>query len=209
MLSRAEMAHILRVLRERGTWIISDEVYARVVFEGRAAPSFLEVAEPEDRLIVVNSFSKSWAMTGWRLGWLTLPPSLTPLVEKIAEFSVACAPPFAQRAAVTALRDGEDFIAQTAQKYRTARALVQARLGAHPQILCPEPDSAFYAFFKVNGVSESVAYARALITEAGVGLAPGEAFLMQEPGWFRLCFAQGQAQLSEALDRLTAHIGAR
>lgn len=206
MLNRTEIAHIMAVLRERGTWLISDEVYARIVFEGTAAPSFLEVAEPEDRLIVVNSFSKSWAMTGWRLGWLTLPPSLTPIVEKIAEFSIASAPPFAQRAGVTALQEGEAFIAQTAENYRAARAMVLQRLGEHPRVHCPDIDSTFYAFFKIDGVEDSVAFARQLITEAKIGLAPGDAFHMQDPGWFRLCFAQSPAQLSEALDRLIAYI---
>lgn len=121
MLTKDEIARIMEVLRERGTWLISDEVYARTVYSGKAAPSFLEVSEPEDRLIVVNSFSKTWAMTGWRLGWLTLPPSLTPVVEKIAEFSIASAPPFSQRAAVVALEQGEEFVAQMAKNYQHAR----------------------------------------------------------------------------------------
>lgn len=202
MLEQNEMDYILKVLRARGTWLISDEVYARIVFDRPVAPSFLDVAEPEDRLIVVNSFSKSWAMTGWRLGWLTLPPSLTPLIEKIAEFSVACAPPFAQRAAVAALRDGEPFIAQTAKKYSQALTMVQQRLGSHSRVTFPRPESAFYAFFHVGGIEETVPSARTLIAEAQVGLAPGEAFLIKEPGWFRLCFAQSHVQLEKALDRI-------
>ncbi|WP_420548025.1 pyridoxal phosphate-dependent aminotransferase [Curvivirga sp.] len=206
MLEREKMDHILKTLRERGTWIISDEVYSRVVFDRKVAPSFLDVAEPEDRLIVVNSFSKSWAMTGWRLGWLTLPASLTPLVEKIAEFSVACAPPFSQRAGVIALKEGEEFISQTAEKYRQARDIIQSRLADHPNVICPTPDSAFYAFFKVQGVEDSIEFARKLIKDAKVGLAPGDAFLMHEPGWFRLCFAQTPEQLNEAIDRLLPHL---
>ncbi|MEM9630882.1 MAG: pyridoxal phosphate-dependent aminotransferase [Pseudomonadota bacterium] len=202
MLEPDEMHHIMQVLRQRGTWLISDEVYARIVFDRIVAPSFLDVSEPEDRLIVVNSFSKSWAMTGWRLGWLTLPPSLTPVIEKIAEFSVACAPPFAQRAAVTALAEGEPFIAETIAKYRLALDMIEENFACHPQVTFPVPNSAFYAFFKLNGVEDSVSLARDLIANAKVGLAPGEAFLMKEPGWFRLCFAQTPSQLGEALERL-------
>ena len=203
MLTKDEIARIMEVLRERGTWLISDEVYARTVYSGKAAPSFLEVSEPEDRLIVVNSFSKTWAMTGWRLGWLTLPPSLTPVVEKIAEFSIASAPPFSQRAAVVALEQGEEFVAQMAKNYQHARDLVCNGLLAHEGVTCPVPESAFYAYFKVDGVTDSIAYARMLIEEAKVGLAPGDAFLVGEPGWFRLCFAQTDEQLNEALERLS------
>jgi aspartate/methionine/tyrosine aminotransferase len=203
MMPLEDMRKIMSVLRERGTWLISDEVYARTVYDDKVAPSFLDVSEPEDRLIVINSFSKSWAMTGWRLGWLTLPPSITPIVEKIAEFSVACAPPFAQRAGVVALQDGEDFIRQTAQSYKTARDQVCSALLSHELVSCPVPDSAFYAFFKIDGVDDSIAFARALIDRAKVGLAPGDAFLVGEPGWFRLCFAQTEQQLSDALRRLS------
>jgi aspartate/methionine/tyrosine aminotransferase len=202
MPERDEMDHILKVLRARGTWLISDEVYAGIVFDRPVAPSFLDVAEPEDRLIVVNSFSKSWAMTGWRLGWLTWPPLLTPLIEKIAEFSVACAPPFAQQAAVTALQEGEPFIAETTKQYSQALAVVQQRLGSHPRVTFPPPQSAFYAFFHVSGIEETLPAAQSLITEAQVGLAPGEAFLTKEPGWFRLCFAQSQVQFEQALERI-------
>lgn len=204
MLSDDEIAHIMDVLRKRGTWIISDEVYARIVYDCAVAPSFLTHSEPEDRLIVVNSFSKSWAMTGWRLGWLTLPPSLTPTVEKIVEFSIACAPPFTQRAGVRALVEGEDFLHETLQKYQQALELIQSRWAENPRIILPQPDSAFYAFFKIQGVTDTIETAKRLIDEAKLGLAPGEAFLMCEPGWFRLCFAQTQDQLSEALDRLDA-----
>ncbi|SDQ16424.1 pyridoxal phosphate-dependent aminotransferase [Pseudovibrio sp. Tun.PSC04-5.I4] len=203
MLTREEIARIMEVLRERGTWLISDEVYARTVYDGSAAPSFLEVSEPEDRLIVVNSFSKTWAMTGWRLGWLTLPPSLTPIIEKIAEFSIASAPPFSQRAGVVALEQGEGFVRQMAEGYRHARDLICGGLLAHKGITCPIPESAFYAFFKVEGVTDSIGFARMLIEQAGVGLAPGDAFRVGEPGWFRLCFAQTDEQLNAALDRLS------
>ncbi|WP_068319142.1 pyridoxal phosphate-dependent aminotransferase [Polycladidibacter hongkongensis] len=202
MLERSEMERIMKVFRQRGTWLISDEVYARTVYDRKVSPSFLDVCEPEDRLIVINSFSKAWAMTGWRLGWLTLPPSLTPVVEKIEEFSVACAPVFAQRAGAVAIREGEDFIAQTNRNYQTARDLVCEAFNPLPNVLNPLPQSAFYAFFKVEGVTDTVSYARELIDTVKVGLSPGEAFMMSEPGWFRLCFAQTPDTLSDALGRL-------
>ncbi len=202
-LNHSQMTRIMQVLRARGTWLISDEVYARIVFDGQAAPSFLEVSETEDRLIVVNSFSKSWAMTGWRLGWLTLPPSMTSIIEKITEFSIACAPPFSQRAGLIALKEGDKFITESNVKYRQMRDLVCAKLNALPNVICPVPEAAFYAFFKVEGVSDSITTARNLIDTEQVGLAPGDAFLLREPGWFRLCFAQSPEQLNEALNRIS------
>jgi len=202
VLQLEQMRRILEVLRQRGCWLIADEVYARTHYDQRAAPSFLEVAEAEDRLVVVNSFSKSWAMTGWRLGWLTLPESLVPTVEKLAEFSVACAPAFSQRAALAAIQQGEAFISQTCQQYQQARDLVVSQLLRYPKVTCPEPESAFYAFFHIAGVEDGVGFARGLIEHAGVGLAPGEAFLMEQSGWFRLCFAHTPERLKEALERL-------
>lgn len=202
MLELDQMRYLMTELRRRGTWLISDEVYARTVYDREVAPSFLQVAEPDDRLIVVNSFSKTWAMTGWRLGWLTLPEYLVPVVEKIAEFSVACAPPFAQRAGVAAIEQGEPFVEAMREEYLRARNQVVTALNEFPRVVCPAPASAFYAFFRIEGVTDSVAFARALVERARVGLAPGDAFLVGENGWFRLCFAQTEAQLSEALRRL-------
>jgi len=206
MLTQAEIDKISATLRERGTWIIADEVYSRTVYEEKVAPSFIKASLPEDKLIVVNSFSKTWAMTGWRLGWLTLPSSLAPIVEKLMEFSVACAPAFTQRGGVVALREGETFIKQTNEMYRDARDLVCETLHESHNITCPIPHSSFYAFFRINTVDDSVEYTRMLIEKAKIGLAPGDAFLMPEPGWFRLCFAQTQDILEEALDRLKPYL---
>ncbi len=207
MMSGPEQQRVLEALREGGTWLIADEVYARLCFTGRAAPSFLEVAEPEDRLIVINSFSKAWAMTGWRLGWLTLPPSLAPVVEKIAEFSVSCAPPFAQRAGVAALERGEPFVEDQVAGLRSALDLTAARLAGSDRIEFHRPDATFYAFFRIDGVRDCVAFARRLIDEANVGLAPGLAFDPNAEDWFRLCFAKSEPLLAEALERLMAFVG--
>lgn len=206
MMTKDEQRYVLDALRAHGTWIIADEVYSRTTFDNQPAPSFLEVSEPEDRLIVVNSFSKSWAMTGWRLGWLTLPKSLMPIVEKITEFSIACAPDFTQRAALAAIENGEDFIAQSCEKYKAAKQVVETRLAQYDGLECPQIDATFYAFFRLPSINDSVAYAQTLIEEAKVGLAPGEAFYAPSNGWFRLCFAQTPDILNEALDRLDPYL---
>ncbi|MEH6442407.1 MAG: pyridoxal phosphate-dependent aminotransferase [Oceanospirillaceae bacterium] len=205
-MSHAQQRQVLDELRKRGIWLIADEVYSRTTFDNSVAPSFLEVAEPEDKLIVVNSFSKSWAMTGWRLGWLTLPESLVATVEKIMEFSIACAPPFTQRAAVAALEQGEDFVRQSSENYRLAKEKVELTLARYPSVECPQIDATFYAFFRLPDVIDAVAFAQLLIDEAKVGLAPGEAFCAPSNGWFRLCFAQTPSVLDQALARLDHYL---
>ena len=205
-MTTVQQRYLLDELRKRGIWLIADEVYSRTTFDNSIAPSFLEVSQPEDKLIVVNSFSKSWAMTGWRLGWLTLPPSLVPIIEKIMEFSVACAPPFVQRAAVVAIEQGEDFIQQSSENYRLAKEKVSQTLARYSAVECPEIEATFYAFFRIPSVKDAIAFSQLLIDEAKVGLAPGEAFGAPSNGWFRLCFAQTPEVLDQALARLDHYL---
>ncbi|MCC3862427.1 pyridoxal phosphate-dependent aminotransferase [Pseudemcibacter aquimaris] len=205
-LSREEQQTILQEFRKTGTWLISDEVYNRIYYNGLAAPSFLEIAEPEDRVIAVNSFSKTWAMTGWRIGWLTLPPSLIPTVEKLMEYSVACAPVFIQRAAKVALEQGEDFIKTSKNRYNAGLDVVEDRLSRHQNISFKRPEAAFYAYFQIDGVKNNMEMARYIIDETGVGLAPGVAFDPSAKDWFRLCFAQSEERLHQAFDRLDPFI---
>jgi aspartate/methionine/tyrosine aminotransferase len=206
MLSRAEQEILLAHCRRHGIWILADDVYERVVFEGRASPSFLDIAAPEDRVIEINSFSKSWAMTGWRLGWITAPAPLMTALGKINEFNVSCSPPFVQLAGIVALQQGEAFIAGTMARYREMRDLAASRLGAIPGVSVPVPGGAMYSFFAVEGCTDSVALARALLHEARVGLAPGRAFGAAGEGCLRLCFAVGRERLEEACARIAAYL---
>ena len=202
VMSRAEMQEVLDFCRARGIWLLSDEVYARMYFKGRAAPSFLEIAEPDDKLVVVNSFSKSWCMTGWRLGWLTAPPSLMPTLEKMIEFHYSCPAHFSQVAAVTAVREGEDFVTETVARYKQARDLTIDRLQAMPKVRVHRPDGAFYAFFAVDGMTDSLNTCKEILHQTHVGLAPGAAFGPRGEGFIRLCFASTLDRLDDAMDRL-------
>ena len=202
MASEDEIRAILEYARARGIWVIADEVYARIVYDREAAPSFLPLMADQDRLIVVNSFSKSWCMTGWRLGWLTAPPGLGSTFEKLMEFNTSCAPRFVQQAGLAALEQGEDFIRTINERYGRSRELLLERLQPLSRVTLPTPEAAFYGFFKVAGVEDGVAFARRLVAEAGVGLAPGEAFGEQSAGWLRLCYATSPERLDQALDRL-------
>jgi aspartate aminotransferase len=203
VMPREHGAALLAFARRRGLWLISDEVYERLVYDGSAAsPSLLDLADPEDRLIVINSFSKSWAMTGWRLGWLTTPTALNPILEKLIEFNTSGSPTFLQHAAVTALREGEPFVADMVERCRAGRDLVFQGLARFPRVRARPPAGAFYAFFAVEGVTDSTAFAKELLLRHKVGLAPGIAFGDSGEGRLRLCYASAPERLSEALDRL-------
>lgn len=197
-----EQRAVLEFCRARGLWVIADEVYARIVHDRPLAPSFLEVADADDPVIVVNSFSKSWAMTGWRLGWIDAPPALGPALEKLMEFNIASPATHCQHAGVTAIRDGEPFVADMVARYRAARDVVQQRLGAMRRVRLAPMQGAFYAFFAVDGVADSRAFARRALRETRVGLAPGMAFGAGGEGHMRLCYAKSPELLGEALDRL-------
>ena len=202
MISAAQIAALLDFARHRGLWLIADEVYSRIVYGNRPAPSFLDHALPEDRLIVVNSFSKNWAMTGWRLGWMVVPPDLLPVMEKLVEFNTSGSPTFLQHAAIAAIREGEPFIAGFVARCRAARDVAIDALEACPRVEVARPEGAFYAFFRVEGIADSLAFAKEALARTKVGLAPGSAFGPIGEGYLRLCFARDPRQVAEAVDRL-------
>lgn len=203
VLSPGEIAALLDFARRRGLWLIADEVYSRIVYGNqRAAPSFLDQGEADDRLIVVNSFSKSWAMTGWRLGWLTVPAALVPTMEKLIEFNTSGSPTFLQHAGIVAIRDGEKFIAHLVARCRAARDVAIAALRDCRRVAAAQPDGAFYAFVRVDGMTDSVAFAKNALRTAKVGVAPGSAFGPMGEGYLRLCFARDPQQVGEAVERL-------
>ena len=202
MASEAEIAAIMNEARRRGIWIMADEVYNRMVYGRNAAPSFLEVAEPDDKVLVVNSFSKTWAMTGWRLGWLTMPEFFNAYMDKIGEINTSSTSMFIQYAGVAAVRDGEPFLAQQLATMRTNRDLVMRRLSQLPRVKIDRPEAAFYAWFGLEGEPDSEKLARRLVDEANVGTAPGAAFGNGGEGWIRLCFACSTPLLEKALDQM-------
>jgi aspartate aminotransferase len=202
VISADEIGALLAFARRRGLWLIADEVYGRIVYGNRAAPSFLDQAEPEDRLIVVNSFSKSWAMTGWRLGWLVVPPELLPIMEKLVEFNTSGSPTFLQHAGIVAIREGEPFIARFVARCRAARDVAIDALQACRRVEVARPEGAFYAFPRVDGVTDSVSFAKEVLARTKVGLAPGSAFGPMSEGYLRMCFARDPQTIAEAVDRL-------
>jgi aspartate/methionine/tyrosine aminotransferase len=208
-LSRAEQADILAHCRQTGTWVLADEVYERLYYEADTAngcaPSFLDVAEQDDRLVVVHSFSKSFLMTGWRLGWLVMPPAMTQHMGKLIEFNTSCASVFTQRAGVVALRHTADITPRVVAHLKACRDTLVPLLQAVPGVQLAPAKGGMYAFFRLEGHPDSLATAKRLVTEAGLGLAPGEAFAPEAAGWLRWCFASKDlSRLGQGVDRLKA-----
>jgi len=202
-ISRAEQEAILGHCRRLGIWIFADDAYERLYYEGGGiAPSFLDICGPEDRVISANTFSKTWLMPGWRLGWLVVPPGLSADLGKLVEYNTSCAPVFVQRAGVAALKEGEPVIAHTLARFRRARDYLVRELNAIDRIEAASPDGTMYAFFRVHGVTDSLAFCKQLVRDAGLGLAPGSAFGPDGEGFVRWCFASSEDRLASGVERL-------
>ncbi|MDD0812650.1 pyridoxal phosphate-dependent aminotransferase [Curvibacter sp. RS43] len=206
-----EQQALLAHCRRTGTWILADEVYERLYYGDspkQCAPSFLDLAEPEDRLVVVHSFSKSFLMTGWRLGWLVMPPSMLDAMGKLIEFNTSCASVFTQRAGLAALQQVGDITPRVVSHLKACRDRLVPQLQALPGVQVAAAPGGMYAFFKLEGYDDSLAVAKRLVREAGLGLAPGSAFAPQADGWLRWCFAsQDLARLDEGVARLKRWLG--
>ncbi len=217
-LSRSEQQAILQHCRRAGTWILADEVYERLYFESSpngCAPSFLDIALPDDRLVVAQSFSKSFLMTGWRLGWLVMPPAMTLHMGKLIEFNTSCAPVFIQRAGLAAIQGAAQITPQVLSHLKACRDTLIPLLQAVPGVQVAAPKGGMYAFFRLQDQArfgDSLATAKRLVVEAGLGLAPGNAFMVnpqpEAQGWLRWCFASRDlARLGQGVDRLERWLG--
>lgn len=204
-----EQRALLDHCRRTGTWIVADEVYERLWYDaGTSAPSFLDLAEADDRLIVVHSFSKSFLMTGWRLGWMVLPRDQMDAIGKLIEFNTSCAPVFVQRAGLAALAGADATVPPLVARMRACRDRVIDGLQALPGVRVARPHGGMYAFFRVEGRDDSLAFAKALVADHGLGLAPGVAFGAEAEGWLRWCFAsRDPARLDQGLHRLRIALG--
>lgn len=208
VMSRAQQQAVLDHCRRHGIWIIADEVYERLYYgrEGGITPSFLDIASRDERVIAVNSFSKAWLMTGWRLGWMVLPASLLDDLGKLVEYNTSCAPSFVQEAGVVAVRDGEAFTQDLVQRLRTARDHLVAALSALPGVEAHAPDGAMYVFFRLAGAADSLSLCKQLVRDARLGLAPGSAFGNEGEGFVRWCYACDVVRLDEGVRRLRAFL---
>ncbi len=200
--TRDELRTVLDIARRRGVWLIADEVYSRLIYDNTpAAPSLLDVADPEDRLIVCNSFSKTWIMTGWRLGWLVAPEGARDAITEIVEVTHLGVAPFIQQAGLAAIRD-----TTSVERFRAlcaiGRALTGEALSGLNGVHYIVPEGAFYGFVGIEGNTDSLALSKRLVVDHGVAVAPGIAFGADGEGYLRICFAQSAERLQRALGRL-------
>ena len=201
-----DQRRLLEFCRERNILLIADEVYHRTVFDEPVAPSFLNIAEPEDPVIVVSGFSKAYAMTGWRIGWVVAPASIGEQWAAMSECFNTGATSFAQFGAIEALDHGDEFVQTLVEQYAGGRDIVMEMLGDHPRIEMLRPEGAFYAFPRVRGIESSLEFARGVLEEEDVGLAPGYTFGPGNEQHFRICYALSHDRLREALGRLVNYI---
>jgi aspartate/methionine/tyrosine aminotransferase len=202
-MDRASQEIVLAHCRKHGIWMIADDVYERLYFspDTNCAPSFLDLAQPGDLIVSTNSFSKSWLMTGWRLGWIVAPPLLTEEFAKLIEYNTSCAPSFVQQAGVVALEQGEAVTQEFLQRLKRARDFLVEKLSAMTGIRVAAPPGAMYLFLGVDGVNDSVNFAKQLVREQKLGLAPGVAFGTEGEGYLRWCFASSIQRLQDGVAR--------
>jgi aspartate aminotransferase len=207
IMSETEQRALLDLCRRHGLGLIADEVYHRNTFQGPGpAPSFATLAEPDEPVFILNGFSKAWAMTGWRLGWMLAPRHLALPMAVLAEVSNTSATAFVQYGGIAALEEGDWFVREFVERCRRNRALVMELLGSHPRVHLLEPEGAFYAFPRIAGVTDSLAFALRVLAEAKVGIAAGYTFGAGNESHVRLCFAIETERLRIALERLVGVI---
>ena len=200
--SKAELFELLALARKHGLWIIADEIYALFHYTGGRAASFMDVMDVEDRIIFVNSFSKNWAMTGWRIGWITVHPSLGPVIENLIQYSTSGVAQFMQKAAVAALDQGDAFIQMQVDRGLKARDILCKKLVATGKVELSAPEGAFYLYFKISSVNDSMQAAFSIVDHAKVGIAPGSAFAANDSGWFRVCFNRSLDEIEDGASRI-------
>jgi aspartate aminotransferase len=211
MLTAAEQKAILAFARERGIAILADEVYGTLVYDGAThAPSFLSIADEDDAVFAINSFSKPWAMTGWRIGWLVHPKSVEPAAAAMAQCNNTGSTHFVQYGALAALSpEGDVFRGQLLERCRRGRDVVEDFIKRQNRVRWMRPDGAFYGFLHVDGLKDSLGFCQTMVKNDKVGVSPGWAFSLGDPrddSYLRICFAQDAERLTEALQRLEGAI---
>jgi aspartate aminotransferase len=204
-----DLKAVLELARKHGLWIVADEIYGLYYFEGARAPSFMDVMEPEDRIIFANSFSKNWCMTGWRVGWMVAPAEIGQTLTNLIQYSTSGVAQFMQKGAIAALEQGDDFVRTNIERARKSRDILCDALIATNRVETLKPAGALYAFLKIDGVTDSREEAFRIVDKTGVGLAPGTAFGPGGQGFMRACFLRDPLQVEDAANRLSDYIRSR
>ncbi len=199
----ADLSHIAEKAREHDAWVMSDEIYASLAYDGLPVPSIATLPGMLGRTIIVDGFSKTYAMTGWRLGFMVMPEALAERVELLLTHSIGCTATFTQIAGVEALTGPQDRIAENVAEYQRRRDFFVAGLNAIPGVTCQVPQGAFYVFPNVKSFGlTSKEIATRLIDEAGVAVLAGTDFGAGGEGYLRLCYATSMEVLRESLEKM-------
>lgn len=201
-----DLRDILALARKHDLWIMADEIYALYYYAGGRAPSFLDVKEADDKILFVNSFSKNWSMTGWRVGWIVAPAELGQVIENLVQYSTSGVAQFMQKGAVAALNEGDDFVRSNIAKATRSRDILCDALIATNRVQTLKPDGALYSFLKIDGVTDSRKAAIDIVDKTGVGLAPGTAFGKGGELFMRACFLRDPVQVADAAEKLSRYI---
>lgn len=202
IMSDDEIRQIVAFARKQDIWIVADEVYGRMIYDKDHAPTFLHHIKDDDKVFIVNSFSKAYAMTGWRLGWLVGPQHAQSKIQDLALYNNMNPTTFAQYGAIAALENGEEFLKSNLALWQKNRDTFLDICARNPNIECPDPQATFYAFFKINDEPDCVALTKRLIDDVGVSVSPGVSFGKDFKGWIRICYGLSEELMKEAFDRL-------
>ena len=202
IMTRDEATALLEFARRRNVAILSDEVYHRMVYDSPVALSFHHLMQPGDPVFIVNSFSKAWAMTGWRMGWMVYPEGALDAFEKLIQFNTSGGLVFLQHGCIAALNHGEEFVKSFVERCRIGQETAATRLGRMQRVRAVPAAGSFYQMFEVAGVSDTMTFCKRAVTEARIGMAPGTAFGTGAEKYVRLCTAKSPELLGEAMDRL-------
>ena len=201
-MAKSQQERLLNHTRDVGCWLVADEVYHQITYNDLPSPSFLESSLASDKLIVINSSSKSFNMTGWRIGWITHPEELSSHIAKLVQITTTGVPEFLQDGLIAALQNYKIITNELRINLKKSRDIMFNRLVSWNQVECSVPNAAFYAFFKVKGVKDSLEFSKKLILETNVGVAPGIAFGQSGEGHIRICFAAKESFINQIMDRL-------
>lgn len=203
IIPKADLEHIAAAAQKYDIWVLSDEIYARITYDGVEVPTIAALPGMAERTIIMDGFSKTYAMTGWRLGYGIMPEPLAKIVELLLTHSVGCTAQFTQEAGIEALRGPQEQVDMVVAEYQKRRDIIVEGLNSLPSVSCQKPQGAFYVFPNITGTGlSSTALANKLLTEAGVALLPGSSFGAYGEGYLRLSYANSIENIEKAIAQM-------
>lgn len=205
IIPQEELAHIAAAAQKHDSWVLSDEIYARITYDGAEVPTIAALPGMAERTIIMDGFSKTYAMTGWRLGYGIMPEPLAKIVGLLLTHSVGCTAQFTQQAGIEALRGPQEQVDLVVAEYQKRRNIIVDGLNSLPGVSCQKPQGAFYVFPNITGTGlSSTVLANKLLTEAGVALLPGSSFGKYGEGYLRLSYANSIENIEKAIAQMRA-----